>query len=255
MGSYRMPRSTRKTKGKSRKTRRVRTVRYQKGGLVEDYLGLFDSAFGDQWILTGSEAVRLLAEHFRISHTLRPSDLDVVVVSPDLFYGRFIGPFQRVQTTPERSMTFKSEAGHSFDILTTQKERYVEVPFSGRVVRVMDPASLSREYKSELSMRGNKQNADWQKIFVLEQVLMHPPLPAGEIDTRRRRATNTNRYVGNPVRSMSLFDNTGTPPRTPQRGGFIPDIATVVISQDPDDYSVPVMVSAEEAKNIFAAHE
>lgn len=250
----RMPRMTRKTRKTRRQTRRHR----QKGGLVEEYTRLFDSAFGDQWILTGSEAVRLLADHFGIGHSLRPGDLDVVVVSPDLFYGRTIGSFQRVQTTPERSMQFINPTGHSFDIITTPKERYVEVPYEGHMIRVIDPIRLLREYESELDVRGNKRNADTHKIAILKKL---PMLPTHELNTRQR--TRTNRNVGSP-RGIPLSFNLGTPPRTPRTpprisrqlfGGYIPDPATVVINQDPNDYSVPVMVSAMEAKNIFSARE
>ncbi len=248
-----MPRSTRKTRGKLRKTRRVHTARYQKGGLVEDYVRLFDSAFGDQWILTGSEAVRLLAEQFGIPHTLRPGDLDVVVVSPDLFYGRSIGPFQRVQTTPERSMQFVSSTGQSFDVITTAKERYVEVPFGSHTIRVIDPVRLLREYESDLDVRGNKRNADIHKIAVLQQI---PVLPTYELNSRQRRNRTRNNAASPPrMKPMSFNSPPQTPPRHLQFGGSIPRFASVVINQDPEDYSVPVMVSAEEAKNIFAARE
>ena len=267
--SVEMPRKTRRTRRvrRSRKTRHGRRSQksYQKGGLIETYAALFDSYFGTDWILTGSEAVRLLAEHFGIGHTIAPSDLDVLVVSKDMFYRDRIGSFVRTVDTPMRSMTFQDPAGRSFDLMTVPKETYVVVPYQGIPVRVKYPAGLLQDYKSELATRGNKQNADWIKIFVLEQVLMRSDLPPTVLDTRVRRNRSMNAMNVNNVpvpvsRGPLSFATPPTTPTKPMRSigqwgglGRIPSTAIVDIQADP--YSARTLVDAETAENILAARE
>jgi hypothetical protein len=225
----------------------------QKGGLVEDYVRLFDGAFDNQWILTGSEAVRLLAEHFGIAHTLQPGDLDVVYVSPTPFRSRFVGNFARVQDEPMRSMTFE-DAGRSFDLLVEQRspQKYVFVPYMGVQYRVLHPARLLREYQSDLDVRGNKQAADLQKIAILQQVLTH------EFPEMRMSPVQEREFT--PMRRMGALSFDGGRTRKSrktrkQRGGLgrIPSSAIVDIQADP--YSARMLVDADTAANILAARE
>ncbi len=242
-----MPRKTLRRRSNKHKThRRSRRNHGQKGGLIEDYSRLFDATFGNEWILTGSEAVRILAEHFGIPHTLRPSDLDVVYVSPTEFRSRFVGDLERVQNAPGRSMTFARE-GRSFDLLVEQRtpQRFLVIPYMGTMVRILSPARILREYASELDLRGNKRNADLQKIAILQEVLRRP-MP------EEMRMSPVPERVREPTARMGrlMFDGGFR-----QRGGLgrIPTMATVDIQADP--YSARMLVSAEDADKILAARE
>ncbi len=233
-----------------RKTRKThRRNRNQKGGLVEEYARLFDAAFDNQWILTGSEAVRLMAEHFGIPHTLQPGDLDVVYVSPMEFRGRYVGDFVRVQDAPGRSMTF-AQGSRSFDLLVEQRtpQRYLVIPYMGVPYRVLSPARLLREYRSELDVRENKRNADLQKIAILEQVL-RMPLP------EEMRMSPVPERVREPTARVGRLMFDGGSRRRKYRGGLgrIPAMATVDIQADP--YSARMLVGVEEAEKILAGRE
>ncbi len=178
-----MPRNTRRNnRRKQRRNTRTRSARKtyrrkQCGGLVEEYETTLNSMFGRQWIITGSEAVRLLTIYHNLAskYPITPGDVDVIYVHNDLFYATedddFNG-YRPVQKRPTQSMTFENEeTGRSFDMLIMDRAQYCEYPIEGRTYRIMDPRQIYREYTDPLTGYRAKDSI---KIQALQEILALP---------------------------------------------------------------------------------
>lgn len=190
-------RATRKQKQKrTRRVRRTRT-RKQRGGLIEEYDGVFDS-LDDRWVLTGSEAVRLLTQHFGIAqkYNIAPNDVDILYVGDEDDLGRRIGGFVR-KGPLTKSMTYESSSGLSFDINVESVVSYYDIDG----VRIFNPVEMLRTYEEDLSIRGSK---DQIKIDALQEIVQK--LNGLQIKTMSVRNTMPSKFnmsnVGNTARSL-----------------------------------------------------
>jgi hypothetical protein len=150
-----------------------------------------------------------------------------------------------------RSMTFQSTDGRSFDIAVEQRapKNYVEVPYDGKVYRILHPKQILNDYRSSMNVRRSTQNADRQKIVLLEEVLlrMHTqPLVEGQL------SPYPERIISPRVRSVGVLEWDGG---RRHRGGLgrIPSSAIVDIQADP--YSARMLVDTDTAEDILAARE
>jgi hypothetical protein len=119
------------------------------GARISEFKDLFDAFFGDKWVLTGSEAIRVLSEYFNLAPLSKePSDIDIIYQTNDLFYKSQISTYTRKQQNPEKSMTFiDRNTNKSFDLSTTNStiDYYI---ING--IRVHSPTILLSNYKDAL---------------------------------------------------------------------------------------------------------
>jgi hypothetical protein len=133
------------------------------GGGVKEFTDLFNSYFGNNWILTGSEAIKIYLEHFQRGKLLTfiPGDVDIIVVQTSVITNQRIGDFTRKQSQPEKSMTFQNGL-KSFDVTTESTSYYYEI----NGYRLMDPKVMLINYED------NRRNVtDDYKITALREIL------------------------------------------------------------------------------------
>ena len=138
-------------------------LKNQIGGGIHEYKDLFNIVFGSNWIITGSEAIKIYLEFFKKGSLLTfiPNDVDIIVVQSDLFNLSKIGDFSRKQTQPEKSMTFIKD-NKSFDVSTQDTASYYEI----NGYRLIDPKVMLENY------RDNRRNiTDDHKIVALEEII------------------------------------------------------------------------------------
>jgi len=138
----------------------------QKAGGIDSYLDIFNTNFGSDWVLTGSEAIKqyLLFFDKKDLLTFEPNDVDIMYVSTDKINQEFISGFKRKQTQPENSMTFTKDT-LSFDITTLRGPiSYYEI----NGLKLMTPKQMLDNYEENLEFR--KNNSDEQKIAALNVI-------------------------------------------------------------------------------------
>ena len=138
-------------------------LKNQIGGGIQEYRDLFNSVFGSNWIITGSEAIKIYLEYFKRGSLLTfiPNDVDIIVVQSDLFNLTKIGDYSRKQSQPEKSMTFIKDK-KSFDISTQDTVSFYEI----NGYRLIDPKVMLENY------RDNRRNiSDDHKIIALEEII------------------------------------------------------------------------------------
>jgi hypothetical protein len=128
------------------------------------FFSLFNSYFGDQWVLTGSEAVKLYLEYINRPQLLlfSPNDRDILYLHHGYFYKPSLDKFQREQNTPQRSMTFKHPNGLSFDV--TVDNGPIEY-FLINGVRLLNPKRILKDYED------NERQNDVFKIEALNVII------------------------------------------------------------------------------------
>ncbi len=129
--------------------------------------------FGNDWILTGSAAVLLLAAKYNIidnyPNLQMPGDFDVLIPKSKPIEKDTIGNLTRKQNTIEKSMTF---TGHYFSVdinFLSSAPKYVDSIFG---IKLLDPKSLLSYYNDddELSTREDKRESDLVKIDILKKI-------------------------------------------------------------------------------------
>jgi len=133
------------------------------GGGVKEFTELFNLYFGNNWILTGSEAIKIYLEHFQRGKLLTfiPGDVDIIVVQPNVITNQRIGNFTRKQSQPEKSMTFENGL-KSFDVTTENGSSYYEI----NGYRLMDPSVMLMNYEDNI-----RNVTDNHKITALKEIL------------------------------------------------------------------------------------
>ncbi len=129
--------------------------------------------FGNDWILTGSAAVLLLAAKYNIidnyPNLQMPGDFDVLIPKSKPIEKDTVGNLTRKQNTIEKSMTF---TGHYFSVdinFLSSAPKYVDSIFG---IKLLDPKSLLSYYNDddELSTREDKRESDLVKIDILKKI-------------------------------------------------------------------------------------
>ena len=141
-------------------------LKNQLGGDIKDYLNTFNNEFGSNWVITGSEAIKLFLIHFKREDLLKfkPNDVDIIVANKDIIYKETIDGFKRQQSQPERSMTFKKDL-KSFDVGTQDFVNYYEIDG----YRLIDPKIMLENYEENLEFRNNSTDKD--KIEALKVIV------------------------------------------------------------------------------------
>ena len=105
---------------------------------------MFNIYFDKDWILTGSEAIKLYLEYFNKTDllTFTPNDIDIVFINDKKFYMNRVDNYIRKQSQPEDSMTF-SNGTDSFDITITNKPVYY---YEINGIKLMDPIEMFNNY-------------------------------------------------------------------------------------------------------------
>ncbi len=201
--------NTRKHRSKKHRSRKFRK---QRGGLIEDYQRVFDNEFGNKWILTGSEAVRIYATLLKLPAPAA-NDVDILYVSRKDFYRNRFSGFLRQQSEPMRSMTFVNpETGNSFDMSVKPSCQYYIVPYNNQNYRLLDPRILLNDYRSEFGLRGEKQSANRFKMSVLDSVIN--ALNSGSLVLQGPyRMTPDSDGIEPPVQQRTGFRRMIMPPR------------------------------------------
>jgi hypothetical protein len=141
-------------------------LKNQLGGDIKDYINTFNNEFGSNWVITGSEAIKLFLIHFKREDLLKfkPNDVDIIVANKDIIYKETIDGFKRQQSQPERSMTFKKDL-KSFDVGTQDVINYYEI----NGYRLVDPKIMLENYEENLEFRNNSTDKD--KIEALKVIV------------------------------------------------------------------------------------
>lgn len=165
-------------------------LKKQLGGGVKEFTELFNSYFGSNWILTGSEAIKIYLEHFQRGKLLTfiPGDVDIIVVQPNVITSQKIGDFTRKQSQPEKSMTFENGL-KSFDVTTESASSYYEI----NGYRLMDPRVMLLNYED------NRRNiTDDHKITALREILhLVEHLEKKRLPDNKRRRGEEGDFISN----------------------------------------------------------
>ncbi len=131
-----------------------------------DFKPIFDLLFGNEWILTGSEAVKMYLQHFNRLDllTFEPRDIDIIYVSKSMIYKETINGFKRKQSQPEKSMTFE-KGDQSFDVTTQDTAAYYEIDG----YKLILPEVMLENYEDNLEFRDNPD--DPKKIEALKEII------------------------------------------------------------------------------------
>ena len=138
------------------------------GSKLDNLKDIFNIFFGNYWILTGSEAIKMYLDHFKITEFDFPTnDVDIFYISKDSLTSRNIGKFSRKQDQVESSMTFENkETNESFDVTIMKNSRYY---YDINEIKLDTPENMLENYEENLELRNNP--TDIIKIKALKKIL------------------------------------------------------------------------------------
>jgi len=138
-------------KYKKYKRKYLNLSRLQQGGGINEFKGMFNAYFGSDWILTGSEAIKIYLEHFGRTDLLKftPNDVDIIYINNEKIYRDKFDGFLRKQSQAENSMTFVN-GNKSFDITTTKGPVYY---YEINGIKLMTPREMYNNYEENMFHR------------------------------------------------------------------------------------------------------
>ena len=181
-------------------------IKYQsklEGGsnLTVDIKQTFDTFFGNNWILTGSEAIKKYLQHFNITEFEFPTnDVDIYFISKDDFTMPIINGYKRKQENPTSSMTFINESiNKSFDITVSKRSMYY---YEIDGIKLDTPKNMLDNYEENLELRNN--HYDSIKINALRKIIevLNPEdkLKLELENNKKRRVDNQDENEGERLR-------------------------------------------------------
>jgi len=184
------------------------SLNIQTGSGLETYLNTL-TFFGNDWILTGSEAIKqyLLFFDRKDLLTFEPNDVDIIYISNDMIYKKNIDGFEREQTSPNKSMTFK-KGNLSFDVTTERGPiNYYEI----NGLKLMTPSDMLNNYEENLHYRRSKVEEDKMKALEIIKTkvvsLEKKRLPVLVENPNRRNISNESPNKESPLfKRKGLFD-------------------------------------------------
>lgn len=157
----------------------------QGGAKIDTMKNLFNRNFGQNWILTGSDAIQKYLDHFEITDfTFTVNDVDIFYIndSPNITETRFEDYIAR-QRTPERSKTF-SNGQSSFDVTLLTRSSYYEIDG----IKLDVPDNMLEQYLENID-RGHP--SDQIKIDALRRIITRlNPEDKKKIELPRKRSRN-----------------------------------------------------------------
>jgi hypothetical protein len=179
------------------------------GADLASYLPTFNSNFDNEWILTGSEAIKQYLLFFNRSDllTFQPNDVDIMYVSNDKIYRPSIDGFIRKQTQAENSMTF-SKGDLSFDITTIKGPiNYYEI----NGLRLMTPSQMLENYEDNI----RENSSDVKKIEALKVIkTLVAPLERKRLPVLVEKKRNLSDSEDSPAPKVPrFFDDNDKPPK------------------------------------------
>jgi hypothetical protein len=198
----------------------------QNGSGLESYLNTL-KYFGNDWILTGSEAIKqyLLFFDRKDLLTFEPNDVDIIYISNDMIYKTSIDGFERVQSSPNKSMTFK-KGNLSFDV-TTERGPIAYYEING--LKLMTPKDMLNNYEENLHFRRSKVEEDKMKALEIIKIkvesLEKKRLPILVENSRRINISNDSPNKESPFnKRKGLFDSeddiSSVVPKIPRMGNL-----------------------------------
>lgn len=201
------------------------SLNIQTGSGLETYLNTL-KFFGNDWILTGSEAIKqyLLFFDRKDLLTFEPNDVDIIYISNDIIYSKNIDGFERVQTSPNKSMTFK-KGNLSFDV-TTERGPISYYEING--LKLMTPKDMLNNYEENIHHRRSKIEEDKMKALEIIKTkvesLEKKRLPILVENSRRKNIFNDSPNKESPfIKRKGLFDlddDTSAVPKIPRMGNL-----------------------------------
>lgn len=158
--------------------------KFQGGSKIDTMKDLFNRHFGQNWILTGSDAIQKYLEHFNITEfKFTVNDVDIFYInndSPNITETRFEDYIAR-QRTPEKSKTF-SNGVSSFDVtILSSSHSYYEIDG----IKLDVPQNMLEQYNENIE-RGHPE--DQIKINALERIITRlNPEDKKKIEVQRKR--------------------------------------------------------------------
>ena len=182
-------------------------LKNQQGGNIHLYKRLFDSYFGNDWILTGSEAIKLYLNHFNRPELLTfiPKDIDIIYMAKE-FTSPKVGDFLRETSSPQRSMTFKYQ-DKSFDVTLQNSSYYYEI----NGIKVITPDELFETYREY--QFGTDQEETNKKLHALSEMKRQlKDIPKRKLEITRKMSYSARLFEENynddrPIKRSSLFDD------------------------------------------------
>lgn len=179
------------------------------GADLSSYLSTFNSNFDNDWILTGSEAIKQYLLFFNRSDllTFQPNDVDIMYVSNDKIYRPSIDGFIRKQTQAENSMTF-SKGDLSFDITTIKGPiNYYEI----NGLRLMTPSQMLDNYEDNI----RENSSDIKKIEALKVIkTLVAPLERKRLPVLVEKKRNLSDSEDSPApKAPRFYEDNDKPPK------------------------------------------
>ena len=137
---------------------------------ISEIFKLLNSTYLNNWILTGSYAIKMYISNFNLSHVLDVNDIDVLLLKNNDKLCNIdessIGDYVRKQNSPQRSVTFinKYNKNKSFDVTCVSKMSPTKInTLNG--INILSPTELLEFYKD-----GDRAE-DATKIKILKEII------------------------------------------------------------------------------------
>ena len=186
-------------------------LKNQEGGDITLYKTLFNSYFGNEWILTGSEAIKLYLNHFNRHDllTFTPKDIDIIYIAKEFTLPK-VGDFSRMQSSPQRSMTFKYQ-DKLFDVSLQDSSYYYEIDG----IKVITPSELFQIYTENQFTTDSEEKKEEtrKKLFALSEMKRQlKDIPTKKLQINKKisytsRFCEENHDGARPLKRKSLFDD------------------------------------------------
>lgn len=129
----------------------------------------------NNWALTGSGAIFYLLYKYNLinKYKIIPSDIDILTSSNELININKLDKFNRVQNTPEKSVTFlRSNINldhviYRIDISITPNINYITIDD----INIIDPNDILKSYKEYINDPDRNKIKDKTKIKILEDLI------------------------------------------------------------------------------------
>ena len=188
----------------------------QQGGGIDEFKSMFNAFFGSEWILTGSEAIKVYLEHFERKDLLKftPNDVDIIYITNDKIYRDNFDGFKRKQSQAENSMTFEN-GPKSFDITTTKGPVYY---YEINGIKLMTPMEMYNNYEENMFHR--QSEIETNKLEALIEI--NKLVQSKSMEKKRLPVLPEGRERKSPI-GRNLFDSSSDnedssspPPKVPR---------------------------------------